>query len=179
MKKIGIGRECKQLMAEKVKERLEQASELFITSFNTMAVSEQDTLRRKLKQIDASLFVVKNRLAKQAFRQLKLEELTPLMKGLTAISLGGRDTLSVSKTLVDFAASQENFKIMGAYVDRQILDSGWVKKLASIPSKEALFAQIVYGFKSPIQGLVNSLSAAIRNFVVVLDKIREKKKDGG
>ena len=166
-------------MAEKVKERLEQASELFITSFNTVAVSEQDTLRRKLKQIDASFFVVKNRLAKQAFRQLKLEALIPLMKGLTAISLGGRDILSVSKTLADFAESQKNFKIMGAYVDRQILGLCWVKKLASIPSKEALFAQIVYGFKSPIQGLVNSLSATIRNFVVVLDKIRENKKDGG
>jgi len=177
MEKLGLGRECKQLMAGEIKERLKQASELFITSFNTVAVCEQEKLRRKLNEIDASLLVVKNRLAKQAFQQLNLEGLTVLMKGLTAISWGGRDVLSISKALVDFAEKQENFRILGAYVDKQVLDPGSIKKLASIPSKEALFAQIVYGFKSPIQGLVNCLSATTRNFVVVLDRIREKRNE--
>ncbi len=179
MEKPGIGRECKQLMAKEITASLKESTELFVISFNGMAVSEQDKLRRKLNEVDASLVVVKNRLAKQALRELKLEDLSTLMQGLTALSLGGRDTLTVSKTLVDFAQKQENCKILGAYVDRQLLDQNSVKKLASIPSKEALLSQIVYGLKSPIQGLVNCLSATIRNFVVVLDKIRENKQNSG
>ena len=178
MEKLGLGKECKQLMAKEIKERLGQTSQLFITSFNNIGVSEQESLRRKLNEIDASLFVVKNRLAKEVFRQLKLETLTPLMKGLTAISLGGRDVLSVSKTLVDFAGKQENFRILGAYVDKQALRPAWVKRLASIPSKETLLAQIVYGLKLPLQGLVNTLSGTIKKFIIVINKIGENKKGG-
>lgn len=170
-----LGSECKKLMAKEIKERLKSASCLFVTSFNTMAVSKQEQLRRKLKEINASLFVVKNRIVRQTLQQSNFEALATLMQGMTALTLGGDDSIAVSKALVDFTKKNENFKILGAYVDEQLLDLDSVKRLAAIPSKETLFVQIVYGFKTPIQGLVNCLSATIRNFVVVLDKIREKK----
>ena len=173
MEKFGV--ECKKLMVEEMKERLQGSCALFITSFNTMGVSEQDELRRKLKEVNASLLVVKNRLAKLAFKQLNHEAIASLLQGPTGITFGSGDSLSVSKTLVNFAGKHENFKILGAYFDQQLLDPNSVKELASIPSKEALLAQIVIGLKSPIQGLMNALSGTIRNFVVVIDKIREKK----
>lgn len=162
-------------MLEEIKEKLKGSSSLFITSFASLAVVEQDRLRLKLKEAGASLFVVKNRIAKQIFEQSNLNTLVPLMRGLTAIALGGPDALSVSKALVGFSAKSENLKILGAYVDQKTIDLTCIKRLASIPSKEVLLAQLVYGVKSPIQGLVNTLSATIRNFVTVLDKIREKK----
>ncbi len=141
MEKLGI--ECKKLMAKEIKERLKQSSNLFITSFNTTTVPEQERLRRKLKEIDVSLLVLKNRIVKQVFQQLNLEELASLMQGLTAVTLGGRDPVCVSKALVDFAGKHENFKILGAYIDEQLLDLNSIKRLAAIISREALLAQIV------------------------------------
>lgn len=173
MEKLGI--ECKQLMTKEIKEKIEQSPHLFIASFNRMVVPEQEQLRRKLKEIDASFLVLKNRILKRIFQQLNLENLSALMQGLIALALGGRNYVSVSKTLVDFAGKHQNFKILGAYLDEQFLDLNSVKRLASISSKETLFVQIVYGVKSPIQGLVNTLSATIKKFVVVIDKIKENK----
>ncbi len=173
MEKFGI--ECKKLMAKETKERLKESPGFFVASFKAMAVSEQEELRRKLKEIDVSLFVVKNRIAKRAFKELKQEAVAALLQGPAAITLGGCDSISISKALVNFAGKHENFKILGAYLDEQVLDLSSVKTLASIPSKEVLLAQIVGGFKSPIQGLVTSLSAMIKKFVIVIDKIREKK----
>lgn len=174
-----FGKECKELMVEEIKEKLKSSGGLFISSFKITPVSEQEQLRRKLKEFGASFFVVKNRIAKQAFDQLDVKALNPLMQGLTALTLGGGDLVCVSKALVDFAKKHEGFKVLGAYVDKQLLDLSSINRLASIPSKEALFAQIVYGFKSPIQGLVNSLSGTIRNFIVVISKIQEKVKERG
>lgn len=173
MEKLGI--ECKKLMAEEIKERLKKYSSFFITSFNSMAVSEQEVLRKKLKEVEASLFVVKNRIAKRAFNQLNWQDLAALLKGPTAIALGGDNPISVSKALVDFANKNENFKILGAYVDNQILDLSSVKTLASIPSKEILLTRIVREINLPIQGLVNVLSATMKRFVMVLDQIRQNK----
>lgn len=173
MEKFGI--ETKKLMAEEIKEKLKSSFNFFATSYSGIAVSEQEQLRRKLKANQASMFIVKNRIANLAFKQLKQENLAALLQGSTAITIAGEDALSVSKTLVDFAGKSENFKVLGAYIDGRLLDSNLVKKLAAIPSKETLLAQVVGGIKSPIQGLVNTLSGTIKKFIVAIDKIREKK----
>ncbi len=161
-------------MLEEIKEKIKKSSNFFITSFSAMSVSEQDELRQKLKSLDASLLVVKKRLAKRTFKQLKQEQISSLFQGLTGISLGGSDSIAVSKTLVDFAGRHENFKILGAYAEDGLLDTDSVKRLASIPSREVLLTQIVRLINSPVQGLVNALSGTIKKFVLVIDKIREK-----
>lgn len=173
MEKLGF--ETKKLMVEEIKEKLKGSFNLFATSFSIIAVSEQDQLRRKLKGNKALMFMVKNRTAKLAFKQLKQESFASLLQGPTAITIAVEDPLSISKILVDFASKNENFKVLGAYIDGQLLDFNLVKKLAAIPSRENLLAQVVGGIKSPIQGLVNTLSSTIKKFIVVIDKIREKK----
>jgi len=173
-----LGTKCKQLMIEEIKKQISDSEHMFISSFNKIPVTEQDQLRRQLKEMDASLLVVKNRLAKQVFKQLKKDDLGSVLKGITVISLGGADSLAVSKTLVKFAEKQENFEILAGYVDEQVLDSNSVKRLAAIPSREILLSQIVGGIKSPIQGFVNSLSGTIKKFVLVVDRISEAQAYG-
>ena len=127
MEKLGL--KCKQLMAKEIKERIEQSPALFITSFEQLLVPEQDSLRSKLKETGASFFVVKNRLAKRIFKELDRESLAPLIQGLTAISLGTDNAVSISKALVEFAGKYKNFKIMGAYVDKQPLDAALLEQV--------------------------------------------------
>jgi large subunit ribosomal protein L10 len=174
MKKYGI--ECKKLMVEEIREKLEKPSAIFITSFNAMLVPEQEQLRRKLKEINTSLFLVKNRIAKQAFIQSGKETIASLIQGPTALALSNGDSVAISKVLIDFTKKYNNFKILGAYIDEQLFDFALVKKLASIPSREVLLAQVIGGINSPIQRLLNSLSGSITKFVIVLHKISNQKK---
>ncbi|MFH1245120.1 MAG: 50S ribosomal protein L10 [Candidatus Omnitrophota bacterium] len=173
MEKLGI--ELKRIMAREIKEKLQNKDELFFSSFSGLAVDEQERLRRRLKDNKASFMVVKNRIAQKVFSQLQIEELSTFMQQMTAITVSSGDPVSISKILLEFAEKNEKFVVVGAYVGGQTLNRNSVKQLATIPAKEVLLAQIVRGIKSPISGLVNCLSATMRNFVVVLDKIREKK----
>ena len=166
---------CKKMMIKQIKERLQSPGDIFVTSFQGMSVPEQETLRRKLKESDILLFIVKNRLAKRALNEAKREQLLPVLQGPSAIATGSTDCIATSKILIDFAKRNQNFKVLGAFVDQQLIDLDSIKGLASIPSKEVLMAQIVGQIKSPLQGLINTLSATIRNFVLILDKIRDKK----
>ncbi|MBN2097636.1 MAG: 50S ribosomal protein L10 [Candidatus Omnitrophica bacterium] len=168
--------EFRQLIGSEIEHRLKALPYLFISSFKGIAVQEQDQLRRSLKEIDASLFVAKNSILKRVLQKLELTELKNLVQGLSALTLGGRDAISVSKALVEFAGKSENFKIIGAYVEQQVLDGPAVKSLALVPPREVLLAQLAGGLKAPLQGLANVLSATIRNFVAVLNKISEQKK---
>ncbi len=51
-----------------------------------------------------------------------------------------------------------------------------VKALAELPSREELLAKLVGSMQAPISGAVNVLQGVIRNFVYVVDAVREKKE---
>lgn len=173
MEKLGI--EFKKIMAREIKEKLQNREELFFSSFSGLTVAAQERLRRSLKDSKASFTVVKNRIAQKVFTQLQIEELGSFMQKMTAITISNGDPVSISKILLAFAEKNEKFVVLGAYVGGQTLDRNSVKQLATIPAKEVLLAQVVMGIRSPLFGLVNCLSATMKNCVVVLDKIREKK----
>ncbi|MBN3039292.1 MAG: 50S ribosomal protein L10 [Candidatus Omnitrophica bacterium] len=176
MEKQRLGLECKRYMAKAMKGQFGQSPHIFITNLTALSVPDQEELRGKLREQNASMFVVKNRIAKNVFKELGIESMNSLLKGMTAVALGGEEAVNISKTLVSFAEKNESFSILGAYCFEQVLDSNSVKKLASIPSKETLIAQVLRGFQSPVQGFVTTLSATLKGFVVVLNKISEKKQ---
>ncbi|MFC1631207.1 50S ribosomal protein L10 [Candidatus Omnitrophota bacterium] len=171
-----LGIETKKLMSDEIKKKIAACGDLFVASFHKISVADQDQLRQKLAENEAAFSIVKNRIAQRALKESNREQVAGLLKGPSAIAFSRNDCLAVSKTLVEFAKKNETFEVRGGYVDGQILDGPAIAKLALIPSKAALLAQIVGGFKAPIQGLINTLTASIRNFVVVIDKIRENKK---
>lgn len=176
MEKQRLGQECKRYMAVEIKEKLKEKQNLFISHFSKISVTDQEDLRRQLHKINASFFVVKNRIAQKALKDLELSSLEPFLEGMTAIATGNEEAIEITKTLVAFAGKNENFEVSGGYFENQVLDMDAVKKLAAIPSRETLLAQVFSGFQSPIQGFVNTLSATIKGFVVVLNKINEKKQ---
>ena len=51
-----------------------------------------------------------------------------------------------------------------------------VKRLASLPTKEQLLANLVGSLKSPMVGMVGVLNGVQRNFVGVLSAIKDKKE---
>jgi len=52
-----------------------------------------------------------------------------------------------------------------------------MEKLAKLPSRELLLASLMISIKSPIIKLINILDSLTRGLVLVLDAIREKKKN--
>ena len=60
-------------------------------------------------------------------------------------------------------------------VNRNPLKPEEIKRLAQLPSREQLIAQVVGGMKAPITGLVGVLQGLLRSLVGVLQAIEEKK----
>ena len=53
--------------------------------------------------------------------------------------------------------------------------SAEIEKLATLPSREQLIAQLVGSLAAPLQGLANVLNGPIRGLVVVLSQVQEQK----
>jgi len=171
-----LGKLVKSKMVEEIVFRFKGSADFVITSYMGSSVSELERLRRNLKKISASYFVVKNSILKVVFSQLKLTQEQELVDGGVGISLAGDDIASTCRELVTFAKDVQKFKIKGAYIEGKSFSEEKVRQLASLPPRKVLLAQVVGGVKAPITGFVNTLSGVLRKFVYVVDAIKVSKE---
>lgn len=171
-----LGKLVKSKMVEEIVSRFKKKPDFVITSYMGASVSELERLRRNLKKISASYFVVKNSILKVVFKELQLTQESEKVDGGVGISLAGDDIASTCKEIVTFAKDVQKFKIKGAYIDGKSFSEEKVKYLASLPPRNVLLAQVVGGVKAPITGFVNTLSGVLRKFVYVVDAIKVSKE---
>jgi len=173
-KKEKLARLCKEKMIDEIVSDIRERPNFIITSYMGSSVSDLEHLRRNLKKLSSSYFVVKNSVLKIVFDKLDLkDEIAKIDSGM-GISLSGDDIVSTCKVLATFAKDHDKFKIKGGIIDGKSMPQEKVKQLAALPSRNVLLTQMVVTMKSPITGLVMTLSGILRKFVVVVDAIRAK-----
>jgi len=147
----------------------------YFVDYRGLTFSEATELRARLAKVDASLKVVKNTLAKIAAADAGVEGLDELLQGPTAIAYCHGDPVRVAKTIQDFIKEKKKAAIRGGKLQRSMLTAPEVEKLAALPSREQLIAQLVGTIASPLTGLVGVLNGPIRGLVVVLGQLHEQK----
>jgi len=165
----------KESMSKELHERFEKYPNFILSNYFGLSSFELDALRRELRKVTSSYFVVKNTIASRTLANLNLSEVGTLISGGVGVVFIGGDALEASKSLVGFSRKHKPFQLTGGYIDGQIMDVGMLKKLASLPSREALLAMIAMTMKSPITGFVGVLGGVLRKFVYVISAIRNKK----
>ena len=146
----------------------------FFVDYRGLTFAESTELRARLTKADATLKVVKNTLAKIAATDAGVEGLTELLQGPTAIAYCHGDPVRVAKVIQDFIKEKKKAAIRGGKLQSSLLGFSEVERLATLPSREQLIAQVVGLIASPLTGLVNVLNGPIRNLVVVLGQVQEK-----
>lgn len=147
----------------------------YFVDYRGLTFSEATELRARLVKVDASLKVVKNTLAKIAAVDAGVEGLSELLQGPTAIAYCHGDPVRVAKTIQDFIKEKKKAAIRGGKLQRSMLTASEVERLAALPSREQLIAQMVGAIAAPLTGLVGVLNGPIRGLVMVLAQVQEQK----
>jgi large subunit ribosomal protein L10 len=175
---LAITKERKRKLIDSYVEMLSQSQGVLLTNYRGLTVSQIETLRNRLREIDTPYHVVKNTLLERALKQAGLLVSEEMLTGPVAASFCYSDVPAVAKTLVDFSKEVEGFEIKGGLLGDSLVDLEGVKALASLPSREVLLAQVVGGFQAPISGLVSALSGILRSLMYVLQARKEQLESG-
>ena len=159
-----------------LEEEMRSSSALIVADYRGLSVGAITSVRTGLRPLDATFRVSKNTLAKIAAERAGNDGLADMLTGPTAIAFCKGDPAAVAKKLSDLARETRILRLKGAVVEGQTLDEEGVKRLATLPSREVLNAQVVGVLAAPLQTFVTLLGAAPREFVVVLDQIIQKKQ---
>lgn len=165
--------EKERLVAE-LKDKLEGASALYYTDFTGLNVKKMTDLRRRFRKAGVEYVVIKNTLALRAVNESGLAG--ERLKGPTGIVVG-KDAVAAAKVLTDFAREfEQKPEIKGGMLDGKSIDTAQVKKLASLPSREQMLAELGAGMQSPIASLIGAMNGLLGMFAGALEALRTQRE---
>jgi large subunit ribosomal protein L10 len=149
----------------------------FVVGVQGLTVGQMQKLRVALRQQGGKLKVAKARLMKRAAEDISgPENLKPSLKGQIGLVFAMKEAPAVAKVLHDFSKENGSFKLIGGCIDTMMLDSVSIVRIATLPSREVLLAQVCGTLKAPTTGLVSVLSAVLKSPLIALKQIEEQKK---
>ena len=176
---MALSRSQKDALVEHYEAGLAQAAHAFVLEFKGISVPEVTALRAKVRAAGGRYEVVKNTLAKRVAEGRPLAEVASHFQGPTAIVHTNHDPVAVAKALEEFAKDAPSLTFKAGLVDGRVVAAEQIAEIAKLPSREALVAKLVFLLQSPITRFVRTLAAVPRDFVLVLEQVRQKKEAQG
>ena len=136
---------------------------MVFVNFHGLKVSDETSLRKNLRDQGVSYKVGRKTLLKRALTGKATGEL-PELSGEVAIAYS-KDQTASAREIYSFQKTHKGLlEIIGGIFEGKFLGKEAMMEIATIPSREVMYAQFVNLINTPIQ-----------QFVVALDKIAQSK----
>lgn len=172
-----MNREQKSAFSEELQEKLADARAFYLTDFTGMSVKQMTNFRARLRREGVEYLVVKNTLAIRALDGLELPDIAGFFSGPTGLVIGREDAVTAAKVLTDFAREFDNRPaVKVGVVERKEVAPDQVKRLAELPPKEVLLAQLAGGLQAPMARLAGGMSQILAGFARAMDALRQQRE---
>lgn len=167
----------KQEILRDLDQKIQNAKSIVFATFDALGVRDNEELRVKLKEEKGEYYVPKKTLLDLAFKNNKLNDVdVKSFPGKIAAIFAYEDEISTAKVVFNFRkGKEEKIEFVGGILDGKYIGKEEVQNLATLPSKQELYAKMLSSLNAPISGFVNVLSGNMRSLVNVLKAISEEK----
>ena len=172
-------KEDKNKDLESLRQDLDGVKNLFVTGYEKLKVGQDYELRKAVRGAGGRYRVVKNNLAALAGEGTASEAVLKDLRGMTSLAYTTEDPVALAKALTAYAKANPTFTFKAGVVEGRVIDVKAIGDLATMPSKEAIFAKLLYLIQAPAQRLAMTINAVGRNLAVVVDQgVKENKFQG-
>ncbi len=152
-------RKEKQLLLDEIKDKIDAAKAMIITSYTALAPNASWVLRDQLAKLGSQLEVVRKRVFLKAAEQsgVKIDE--TLLKGhVGVVFVGEADSLPSAKVIFKF--SEENSKVLSVLcgqVEGIMRPGSEVEMLSKLPGIDEMRAELIGLFIAPMAQMLSVL----------------------
>jgi|SRR5688572_12299763 large subunit ribosomal protein L10 len=169
-------RSDKETFVDAIKERLGRSPTLYVTDFTGLDVKSITKLRQQLRKSGAEYLVAKNRLVMRALENTDLPDLSKALKGPTGVVFIYEGPVEPAKVLADFAKEHGDrpvFKI--GVLENQLLDAAAIGRLAKMPPRDQMLAELAGALQAPLAELAGVLSAKLQEALGLLEALQAER----
>ncbi|MBN2123280.1 MAG: 50S ribosomal protein L10 [Deltaproteobacteria bacterium] len=169
----------KETFVADMRGRLERAQATYLVNYQGLDVEAMNALRNELRKRDVEFQVVKNRLLKLACKDTDTAVLEDHFVGPCAIAITYEDAVGPAKTLMEKSKDFKNLEIKVGQISGKLMDSKGIKRLAELPGREILLAQLLSTMQAVPSSFVRALNGVILNLCYVLKAVEAQKGEQG
>lgn len=174
----GMKKSEKPFFVDNLTEELKSASGYVLVDFNGLSVSLQQDLKKRLREVNGKMVVVKNTLFKLSAEKTKAPaEIVSdtVLQGPTALVSTEGDPIALLQTLSKFAKEKEVPQLKVGIIEGSFQNKESLIRLSSLPGKNVLQAQVVGAVSAPLYNIVGTLQSNIQKLIWIL----KSKSEGG
>jgi len=161
---------------EALQKELEKAKNVFLTGYEKLTVAQDFELRKTVRGAGGSYKVIKNNIAEKAAENTPAADLVKNLAGMTSMAYTSGDPVALAKALTAYAKANPSFTFKAGMVEGRVIDMQSISDLANMPSKEQIYAKLLWLINAPAQRLVTAMNGVGRNLAVVVDQgVKENK----
>jgi large subunit ribosomal protein L10 len=173
---IQLKRDEKATVIDEIAAQIKGAEAIYALDYRGLTVAQAAELRARLREAGATMRVVKNTLTLRAADQAGAGHVKDLIEGPTAFTFVAGDPAGAAKALDAFARREQVLEVRGGVLGSELLTAEAVQRIARLPGREQLHAQIAGVVASPLTGLVRGLGSLLSGLAVALGQVQEKKQ---
>lgn len=176
-----MSKPVKELVRNELVRRFEGLTQLAVVGFTGLDANATNQIRGRLREKQIRLAVVKNALARQAFKALGLDAATDLLRGPSAIAYATDSEnvgiVTVVRELLEIHKEAPTLTVKAAYMDGDVFGEDQINALSKYPTRDEAIAQLVHCVLSPGSNVSGCLVGPGGQIAGVLKAIEEKAGD--
>src|ERR1043166_2223478 len=138
-----------------LRQDLGRTQNLFVTGYEKLRVDQDFELRKIVRGAGGKYRVVKNNLAEKASEGTAAEQVLKNLRGMTSVAYTTNDPVALAKALTTYAKANPTFTFKAGVVEGRVIDVKSINDLATMPSKEEIYAKLLWLINAPAQRLGN------------------------
>ena len=164
--------QSKIAVVQEIEGKLKNAKSVVFVNYQGLNTEEDAALRRKFRDADVHYHVYKNNLVRIALNNLGITGLDDKLNGTLSMAFSNADEVSAAKIIKD-AKFKDKMTFQFGLIGDQVLSQEEVVRLASMPNKETLIAQLMGLINSGARGIATVINAVPRNLAMVIDAAKK------
>jgi len=173
---LAISREQKQELVEQYKKWVEESDALVLADYHKLSVKSISDLRKDIRETGGEFHVIKNRLAKIAFKEIGREWQEGVFNGPTALGISYDNPSGLAKALKSFAKEHGTIEIKSGYLAERLVTAEEINALADLPSMAEMQAILLRTILAPASTLARILAEPGRQVAAVIKSYSEQQE---
>lgn len=154
-----LDRQKKEELVKDLREKINGARAVFLTNVVGLPSNESNALRKKVREADGTIVVVRNTLLERAGQGTAVQELLTNLKGQNALAIAFKDAPGVAKALYEASEDYEFITLEKGFLGDRYLEKSDLVGLAKLPSRDVLLAMTLSTMQAPVSAFVRLLSS--------------------
>jgi len=172
-----MDRNRKEELVGEIKETFSDVMSIVLADYRGVDVPTVTAMRDEFRKAGCGYRVLKNTLVKIAIKDSKMEPMSALLTGPTAVIWSNESPSAPAKIAVKWAKEEKHFEIKGGFFEGTVLDEAGITQLSAMPDKPELQATLLMTFIAAPTEFVKQLAAGPQNFAYLLDA-RKRQLEG-